>query len=121
MVCNPAPAGTDVSNRGIGRGRMFLGGLILFAAVIAWATTLMMSPHGQSGAPGAEHVRTTVVIFVEQRRRDARDVRARGMVIISGETAAGAATRLGDPRHHRADGADQSLPVDVAAVGRSVI
>lgn len=64
MVCNPAPAGTDVSNRGIGRGRMFLGGLILFAAVIAWATTLMMSPHGQSGAPGAEHVRTTVVIFV---------------------------------------------------------
>jgi len=64
MVCNPAPAGTDVSNRGIGRGRMFLGGLILFAAVIAWATTLMMSPHGQSGASGAEHVRTTVVIFV---------------------------------------------------------
>jgi hypothetical protein len=43
---------------------MFLGGLILFAAVIAWATALMMSPHGQSGAPGADHVRTTVVIFV---------------------------------------------------------
>jgi len=53
-----------VSNRGIGRARMFFGGLILFAATIAWATTLMMSPHGESSVPGSEHVRTTVVIFV---------------------------------------------------------
>jgi len=53
-----------VSNRGIGRARMFMGGLILFAAVIAWATALMMSPHGDPSAPGMEHVRTTVVTFV---------------------------------------------------------
>ncbi len=43
---------------------MFMGGLILFAAIIAWGTALMMSPHGESSAPGTEHVRTTVVTFV---------------------------------------------------------
>jgi len=53
-----------VRNRGIGRGRLFLGGLLLFAAVIAWFTALMMSPHGDSSAAGTEHVRTTVVVFV---------------------------------------------------------
>jgi len=41
-----------------------MGGLILFAAVIAWATALMMSPHGESVAHGTEHVRTTVVVFL---------------------------------------------------------
>ncbi|MFL6720919.1 MAG: hypothetical protein ACJ8FT_03830 [Sphingomonas sp.] len=51
-------------NRGIGRGRMFLGGLLLFAAVIAWATALMMSPHGEVTAVGTQHVRTTVVVFL---------------------------------------------------------
>lgn len=53
-----------MSNRGIGRARMFLGGLLLFAALIAWFTALMMSPHGQTIADGSEHVRTTVVIFM---------------------------------------------------------
>jgi drug/metabolite transporter (DMT)-like permease len=43
---------------------MFVGGLLLFAAVIAWATALMMSPHGDSSAPGTEHVRTTVVVYL---------------------------------------------------------
>lgn len=43
---------------------MFMGGLILFAALIAWGTALMMSPHGQSVAEGTEHVRTTVVVFI---------------------------------------------------------
>lgn len=43
---------------------MFLGGLLLFAAVIAWATTIMMSPHGSAVADGTEHVRTVVVTFV---------------------------------------------------------
>ena len=43
---------------------MFVGGLLLFAAVIAWATTLMMSPHGSSVADGTQHVRTVVVTFV---------------------------------------------------------
>ena len=51
-------------NRGIGRARMFVGGLLLFAAVITWGTALMMSPHGNSEAPGTEHVRTVVVTFV---------------------------------------------------------
>jgi magnesium-transporting ATPase (P-type) len=64
MVRDPASKGADVSNRGIGRGRMFMGGLILFAAMIAWFTALMMSPHGQSVAQGTEHVRTTVVVFI---------------------------------------------------------
>lgn len=53
-----------MSNRGIGRGRLFMGSLLLFAAVITWATSLMMSPHGQSVAEGTEHVRNIVVQFV---------------------------------------------------------
>ena len=51
-------------NRGIGRARMFFGGLILFATVIAWAIGLWMSPHSPQAAPGVEHVRTTVTTFV---------------------------------------------------------
>ena len=38
MVRNPPAARADVSNRGIGRGRMFMGGLLLFAAIVAWGT-----------------------------------------------------------------------------------
>jgi hypothetical protein len=45
---------------------MFMGGLLLFAAIIAWATALMMSPHGETFAPGTEHVRTTVVTFLRK-------------------------------------------------------
>ena len=41
-----------------------MGGLILVAAVIAWLTFLMMSPHGDTVANGTEHVRTTVVVFM---------------------------------------------------------
>jgi drug/metabolite transporter (DMT)-like permease len=42
-----------------------MGGLLLFAAVIAWATALMMSPHSSATvAEGTEHVRTTVVVFL---------------------------------------------------------
>ena len=55
-----------MSNRGIGRARLFMGGLLLFAAVIAWGTSLMMSPHGEVVARGTEHVRTSVVIFVRK-------------------------------------------------------
>ena len=43
---------------------MFVGGLLLFAAVIAWFTSFMMSPHGDTVAQGTEHVKTTVVIFM---------------------------------------------------------
>src|SRR3954470_11093621 len=64
MVCAPASAGADVRNRGIGRARMFMGGLLLFAAVIAWFTALMMSPHSESAGQATEHVRTTVVVFL---------------------------------------------------------
>jgi hypothetical protein len=53
-----------VSNRGIGRARLFMGSLLLFAAVVAWGTALMMSPHGTSVADGTDHVRTVVAQFV---------------------------------------------------------
>jgi hypothetical protein len=53
-----------VSNRGIGRARMFMGGLLLFAAAIAWGTSFLMSPHGQTVAKGTQHVRTVVVVFI---------------------------------------------------------
>ena len=43
---------------------MFMGGLLLFAAVIAWGTALMMSPHGGAVEQSTDHVRTTVVIYV---------------------------------------------------------
>lgn len=51
-------------NRGFGRVRMFVGGFLLLAAVINWTMAFMMSPHGSSVAPGTEHVRETVVIFI---------------------------------------------------------
>ena len=53
-----------MSNRGIGRARLFMGSLLLFAAVVAWGTALMMSPHGTSVADGTDHVRTVVAQFV---------------------------------------------------------
>ena len=43
---------------------MFLGGIILAAAVVAWGTTILMSPHGTTIAGGPEHVRSTVAIFL---------------------------------------------------------
>lgn len=43
---------------------MFMGGLLLLAAVISWSTALMMSPHGQVGGQGTEHVRSLVAEFV---------------------------------------------------------
>lgn len=51
-------------NRGIGRGRMFMGALLLLAAVMTWGTSFLMSPHGDTVAQGTEHVRTTVVVFM---------------------------------------------------------
>ena len=43
---------------------MFMGGLLLFSAVIAWFTSFMMSPHGDPTVPGMEHVRTSVAVFM---------------------------------------------------------
>ncbi len=51
-------------NRGIGRARMFVGAMLLFAAVIAWGTSFLMSPHGETVAQGTEHIRTTVAVFM---------------------------------------------------------
>ena len=53
-----------MSNRGIGRARMFMGGLILFSAIILWGMALWMSPHSETPDTGMEHVRTTVALFV---------------------------------------------------------
>jgi drug/metabolite transporter (DMT)-like permease len=53
-----------VRNRGIGRARMFMGALLLVAAVLTWGTGAMMSPHGETVAQGTEHVRRTTVTFM---------------------------------------------------------
>ena len=53
-----------MSNRGVGRARMFMGALILFSAIILWGLALWMSPHSETTAPGMEHVRTTVALFI---------------------------------------------------------
>jgi drug/metabolite transporter (DMT)-like permease len=53
-----------VRNRGIGRGRMFMGALLLIAAVMTWGIGLMMSPHGDVVAKGTEHVRPVIVTFM---------------------------------------------------------
>lgn len=51
-------------NRGIFRGRIFFGELMLVAAVVTWATALLMSPHGQGTVAGTEHVREVVATFL---------------------------------------------------------
>jgi hypothetical protein len=43
---------------------MFVGGFLLFAAVIVWGTGILTSPHGESVAEGTEHVKTVVVIYL---------------------------------------------------------
>jgi len=43
---------------------MFMGALLLAAAIMTSGIGIMMSPHGQSVAAGTEHVRTTVVTFM---------------------------------------------------------
>ena len=51
-------------NRGIFRGRIFFGELMLVAAVMTWAIALLMSPHGTETADGTEHVRPVVTTFL---------------------------------------------------------
>jgi len=53
-----------VRNRGIFRGRIFFGELMLVSAFVTWATALLMSPHGEEIAAGTEHVREVVAIFL---------------------------------------------------------
>ena len=50
-------------NRGIGRGRMFMGALLLLAAVITWGISLMMGVHGEVVAKGTEQVSMVAVTF----------------------------------------------------------
>jgi hypothetical protein len=50
--------------RGIVRARFFLGAVVFIAAIIVWATALLMSPHTEPTATGVEHVRTTVAQFL---------------------------------------------------------
>jgi drug/metabolite transporter (DMT)-like permease len=45
---------------------MFMGALLLLAAVITWGTGLMMSPHGDVVAKGTEHVRPVIVTFMQR-------------------------------------------------------
>jgi hypothetical protein len=52
-----------VRNRGIVRGRLFMGILLLSAAIINWSVALLMSPHGEPSPAGMEQVRTTVALF----------------------------------------------------------
>lgn len=49
---------------GFAHARMFVGGFLLFAAAIVWGTGLLTSPHGDSIAPGTDHVRSVVVIYL---------------------------------------------------------
>ena len=53
-----------MKNRGIARGRLFVGGFLLFAAVIVWAVGLLMSPRGTGAAYGTEYVREAVVVYL---------------------------------------------------------
>lgn len=50
-------------NRGIGRARMFMGALLLLAAVLTWGIGLTMSPHGESVARGTDYLRSTILTF----------------------------------------------------------
>ncbi len=43
---------------------MFVGGFLLFAAVIVWGTGLFTTPHGEVTAEGTEHVRMAVVVYL---------------------------------------------------------
>lgn len=47
----------------IARTRMFLGGVLLFAAVLTWGIGMTLDPHGNAVVAGIEHVRSTVVTF----------------------------------------------------------
>ena len=66
-------------NRGFGRARLFMGSVLLAAAIITWATAVLMSPHGEESAAGWDQVRTTIVVFMRNS--------AIGTLILSGLAA----------------------------------
>ena len=92
-----------------------MGGLLLFAAVIAWGTGNHDEPARRAGRSGTEHVRTVVVMFIRNS--------AIGTLVLSALSAwllfparrpkmAGAG--LGADRPDRASGRYQPLPADLA-------
>ena len=96
-------------NRGIGRGRMFMGALLLVAAIMTWAVSFMMSPHGDTVAKGTEHVRTTIVTFMRNG--------AIGTLVLT----ALAAWLLFPPRRPRWPARDWALVVVLALLAGSSI
>jgi hypothetical protein len=66
---------------------MFMGGPLLFAAVIAWFTGFAMSPHGTAVGETGEHVRTTVATFLRNS--------AIGTLILCAHWLAGCCFRRG--------------------------
>ena len=68
-----------MSNRGVGRARLFVGGMVLFAAVIAWFTGLWLTPINDNAADGGTEIRETVVIFMRNS--------ALGTLILAGLAA----------------------------------
>ena len=47
-----------------GRGRLFLGAILMAGAAVAALTGLFISPVDEATASGTDHVRDTVVIFM---------------------------------------------------------
>ncbi|MCL6728478.1 hypothetical protein [Sphingomonas hankyongi] len=84
-------------NRGIFRGRIFFGELMLVSAVVTWLTALLMSPHGEETAAGTEHIREVVAIFLRNT--------AMGTIVLS----AFAAWLLFPPRRPRKPWRDYAI------------
>jgi len=53
-----------VSDRRAGRGRLFLGSVLLLGALAAGLTGLFTNPIEEGTSPGIDHVRASVVIFM---------------------------------------------------------
>jgi hypothetical protein len=53
-----------VTDRRAGRGRLFLGSVLLVGAAAACLTGLFTNPIEEGTSPGVEHVRGSVVIFM---------------------------------------------------------
>ena len=47
-----------------GRGRLILGAILLFGAVVACLTGLFINPMSSETVSGADHVRDSIVIFM---------------------------------------------------------
>ena len=103
-----------MKNRGIIRGRLFMGLLLLLAAIINWAVALLMSPHGQPSPSGMEQVRTTVALFQRNSAIGTLVERAVGLAALSAASPEQPDQGLGDRRGSRGAGAEQHLPADLA-------